>query len=245
MAEARRHFFTLHELLIMAALAALGGVSSAVLSIVRAAFHTLPGLSGTLQCLAGIHVLWLVVAIGLVRKPGVATLTGVLKGAVELQAGNPHGLIVFLYTGFAGLTIDLIWLLLGGRHRPLTYMVAGGLAAATNPWVFWLLGLLPPHKAVTAILAMLSAAAFVSGVLLGGLLAWWLLRALRRAGVVGPQVDAPGSVRARSWTGLAAGLTAVMLFGTAAYLGRGQSASADGSAVETTRQAPSSTMRSP
>ena len=109
MSRERREFFTLHELLMMAALAALGGVTSSVVSLVRAAVHTLIVLPGGMQYLAGIHVLWLVLAIGLVRKPGAATVTALLKGSVELLSGNPHGLLVLLYSFFGGIAVDVVW----------------------------------------------------------------------------------------------------------------------------------------
>ncbi|MCP4594677.1 MAG: ECF transporter S component [bacterium] len=183
MSERRTHFFSLHDLLVMAVLAALGGAASAGMSLLREASHAIPGLGIVRQLLAGVHVLWLVLAIGLVRKPGAATVTGLLKGAVELQLGNPHGLLVLAYAGLAGVGVDLSWLLLGRRHHPVVYMVAGGVATASTIWVFKLLGLLPPGKAMLTVLLLLSGTGLVSGAVLAGLLGWWLLRALRRAGV--------------------------------------------------------------
>ena len=191
MNESHRHYFSLHDLLVMAALAALGGVSSAVTSMLREASHAVPGLSILRQMLAGIHVLWLVLAVGLVRKPGAATATGLLKGAVELLAGNPHGLFVFLYTALQGVGVDSVWLLLGRRDRLFVYMLAGGVGTASNPWVMKILGLLPDERAVIAALLFLTGAALVSGLLVAGVLGWWLLRALRRAGVTGVQPHGP------------------------------------------------------
>jgi len=182
----------------MAALAALGGVSGALLSMLREVSHAVPGLGGLRQLLAGIHVLWLVLAMGLLRKPGAATVTCLLKGTVELLSSNPHGLFVFLYCAAAGISVDLIWLLLGRRDRLITYMLAGAIGTATAPWVFMLLGLLPPGGVVLRVLLLLTGAALVSGALLAGLLAWWLVRALRKAGVAGahpPSSPVAGSTR--------------------------------------------------
>jgi ABC-type thiamin/hydroxymethylpyrimidine transport system permease subunit len=189
MRHRRAHFFSLHELLVMAALAALGGVTSAAMSMVRAAAHAALGFPGGMQFLAGLHVLWLVLAVGLVRKPGAAIITGLLKGAVELLSGNPHGLLVVLYCALAGLGVDAVWLLLGRRHHPITYVLAGGVGSASNVLVLPIVASLPGHRAVVAGATLLAGIAFVSGVVLAGLLGWWLLAALGRAGVVGVRAD--------------------------------------------------------
>ncbi|UCG33248.1 MAG: hypothetical protein JSU68_01190, partial [Phycisphaerales bacterium] len=69
---------------------------------------------------------------------------------------------------------------------------------------------------VVTVLAVLALVAFASGFLLAGLLGWWLLQALCRAGVVGvpaatPLVAAPR----RTWFGIAALAIVVALFALA------------------------------
>jgi energy-coupling factor transport system substrate-specific component len=180
------HLFSLHEVLIMASLAALGGVSSSAVSLVRDAVHAaVVFLPSGMQFLAGIHVLWLVLAVGLVRRPGAATITALLKGTVELLSGNPHGLLILLYSALAGVAVDAVWLLLGRRHHPLTYVLAGGLGATSNIVVLVFAASLPTQGGVLTGLAILAGSAFVSGTLLAGLLGWQLLTALHRAGVGG------------------------------------------------------------
>ncbi len=205
-----RHRFTLHELLIMAALAALGGVSGSAVSWIGAWLHAVTGLPGNLQFMAGIHVLWLVLAAGLIRKTGAATMTGLLKGAVELLSGNPHGLFVVLMSALAGVVADAVWWVAGRRDRVLTYMLAGGLGAASNLLIFKVIVSLPNHRAVAGALAALALMAFASGAVLGGLLAWSLMNALRRAGVAGTQRRATSRPpAARAWAGAAAALLMV------------------------------------
>lgn len=219
MSESRRHFFTLHELLIMAALAALGGVSGSAVSLVGAAVHAAIGLPGGLQFMAGIHVLWLVLAVGLVRKPGAATVTALLKGTVELLTGNPHGLIVVLLSGLGGLTVDLAWVLAGRRDRLAVYMLAGGLGAASNLLVFKFMFSLPSNRAVNTGLWALAGVAFVSGALLAGLLGWSLMHALRRAGVAGQQRPTQAARPAiGAWVGGGVIGLIVLLLGAAIYL---------------------------
>lgn len=219
MTPADRHYFSLHELLIMAALAALGGVSGSAVSLVGRALFAAIGLPGGLQFLAGLHVLWLVLAIGLIRKPGAATATALLKGSVELLTGNPHGLLVLALSGLAGVTVDVVWLLAAGRNRPWTYVLAGGFAAASNLIIFKLIVALPDHRGVTIGLIALTGVAFVSGAVLAGALGWALLEALRRSGVAGRQsTSAQLPAGRRGWVSVGVLGLVVMLCGIVAYL---------------------------
>ena len=218
MNSVQRHLFTLHELLVMAALAALGGVSSSLISMVRAAAHAVLGFPGGMQFLAGIHVLWPILAAGLVQKPGAATITGLLTGAVELLSGNPHGLLVLIYAALAGVCVDAVWIILGGLDHPLTYMLAGGAGAASNVLVFKYAASLADSPVVLTMLLIMTSAAFLSGVLLAGLLGWWLLRTLRRAGVVGPRRRvALLAGRGRAWAGAGVFIVAIVLIGMALH----------------------------
>ncbi len=229
-----RHFFSLYELLTMAALAALGGVSSSAVSLVGAAVHAVTGLPGGLQFMAGIHVLWLVLAVGLVRKPGSATVTGVLKGTVELLSGNPHGLLVVIYSTLAGIGVDAIWLLLGRRDRPFVFALAGGVGAASNVLMLKFIASLPAHRGLTAALALLAGVAFISGALLAGLLGWSLLRALHLAGAVGVQHEQrPISSRTRARAGVALLGVVTALVGSAIYwaTARGDAKATDDASV--------------
>ncbi|MCK4341728.1 MAG: ECF transporter S component [Phycisphaerae bacterium] len=231
MNSTRGHFFTVHELLIMAVLAALGGALSTVVSMAGQAVHAAVGIPGGLQFLAGIHVLPLVLALGLIRKPGAATVAGLLKGPVELLSGNPHGLWVVLYGVLAGLAIDLIWLLLARRHHPAIFMFAGGAGSATNLLVAKLAMSLPNDPRVTIGLFVLAGVAFISGALLGGALGWYLLQALYRAGVAGAQrPGTPLPAGRRAWAVVGVLGAALMLMGIIGYVSqtrRGDGALAD------------------
>ncbi len=237
MTASRRPLFTLQEVLIVAALAALGGVSSSAVSWVGKALFVTTGLPGGLQFMAGIHVLWLVLAVGLVGKPGAGTLTGLLKGAVELLSGNPHGVLVLLMSGLGGLVVDAVWLWTGRRDRLLSYVLAGGCGAASNLLVFKVIYSLPSSRAVTLALLALAGVAFLSGALWAGLLGWSLMDALRRAGVAAAQQPAGGrSLRTRVWVCLGLVGAVVFLIGTAVFYanagGKGAEGAARASSVE-------------
>ena len=195
MDQRRAHFFTLHELLVIAALAALGGVTSSTVGMFRETLRAVFPFPGGMQTLAGIHVLWLVVAIGIIPKPGAATATGLLKGAVEFLSGNPAGLFALAYSGVQGLVVDAVWLPLGRRDRRLAYLLAGGFGSASYVLVLAVSASLPGRGVVRSGLAVVAGIAFASGVVLAGVLGWWLVQTLRRAGVVGSGTAATAAGR--------------------------------------------------
>ena len=195
MDQRRAHFFTLHELLVIAALAALGGVTSSTVGMFRETLRAVFPFPGGMQTLAGIHVLWLVVAIGIIPKPGAATATGLLKGAVEFLSGNPAGLFALAYSGVQGLVVDAVWLPLGRRDRRLAYLLAGGFGSASYVLVLAVSASLPGRGVVRSGLAVVAGIAFASGVVLAGVLGWWLVQTLRRAGVVGSGTAATAAER--------------------------------------------------
>jgi energy-coupling factor transport system substrate-specific component len=175
----------------MAALAALGGVVSTYVNAVGDVFQSIFGFAGTTQWAAGLHVLWLTLAVGLTRKQGAGTITGLLKGGVELLTGNTHGLLVVLVDVVAGLLVDLGFLPFRKKDSLAAYCLAGGLASASNVFVFQLFASVPSDTLAYWALLLVAGVAALSGVLFAGLLSRGLLNALRRAGVVKDAAPAP------------------------------------------------------
>jgi len=180
----------------MAALAALGGVVSTYVNAVGDLIQSIFGFAGTTQWAAGLHVLWLTLAVGLTRKQGAGTITGVLKGGVELLTGNTHGLLVVLVGVVAGLLVDLGFLPFRKKDSLAAYCLAGGLASASNVFVFQLFASVPSDTLAYWAMLLVAGVAFLSGLLFAGLLSRGLLNALRRAGVVKDAAPAPMGRRA-------------------------------------------------
>ena len=189
----RRYYFTIRDLLMMAALAALGGVVSTYVNAIGDFFQSILGFAGTTQWAAGLHVLWLTLAVGLTGKQWAGTVTGILKGVVELLSGNTHGLLVVLVDIVAGLLVDLGFLPFRNKDSLPAYALAGGLASASNVFVFQLFASLPADVLAYGAMLLVGGGAFVSGVLFAGLLGQVLLNALRRAGVVKDRPPVPMS----------------------------------------------------
>ena len=207
----KSYYFTTRDLLVMAVLAGLGGVASTAVNALGDLMQAMLGFAGTTQWAAGLHVTFLLLAVGLTGKVGAGTVTGCLKGGVELLSGNTHGVIVLLVDVAAGLLVDWVFFLVrGGRSRESRwgYLLAGGVAAASNVFVFQLFAAAPED--VLAFVWGIAAVAFASGVVLGGLLSHALLAVLRRNGLV----RAPAPVRvSRIGTALALGVLAALAVG--------------------------------
>jgi ABC-type thiamin/hydroxymethylpyrimidine transport system permease subunit len=217
--SAPRYRYATRELLTMAGLAGLSGVASAAINALGDAIQAILGFAGTTQWAAGLHVTLLLLAPALVGKPGAATITGILKGAVELLSGNTHGMLVLLVDITAGLIIDVTLLAFQRRDRWWSLMVAGAIAAASNVFVFQLFASAPED--VLRYVWAIAGLAAVSGATLGGLLAYALLKALRRAGLSMPSAQR----RRLTWPqGLVLAIATIALVGggfalAAAYAG--------------------------
>lgn len=226
-----RYYFSTRDLLMMAALAALGGVTSTYVNAVGDLFQSILGFAGTTQWAAGLHVLWLTLAVGLTGKQGTGTITGILKGALELLSGNTHGLLVVLVDVVAGVLVDLGFWSFRKKDALVAYVLAGGLASASNVFVFQLFAALPTDVLAYGAMLLVGGMAFISGVLFAGVLGWTLLNALRRAGVVKDRPSEPMGRRAYPIFVACAVLLTGVLWGYLRYALQGPAAVHIGGAV--------------
>jgi ABC-type thiamin/hydroxymethylpyrimidine transport system permease subunit len=152
------------ELVLIIILSALGGAISVPIGYVGNLLNELPIFPfGTPQLLSGIHILWLLLAGLLVKERGSATLTGAVKGLVELALFSFHGIQVLPISILEGAIIDIV---LGGlgRDSSLNVAVAGGLSASSNVLVLWSLLLQSLPISVVFFMWLLS---FISGLIVG------------------------------------------------------------------------------
>jgi energy-coupling factor transport system substrate-specific component len=169
------------EIVTIALLAAVGGVLSTYVGYLGNLINRLFGVPfGAGQLIAGLHVLWPVLARLLLRRFGVGTLTGVTKGLVEFLSGGTHGVVILVVSAIEGLLVDLG---LGSSRRAslLLTMAAGAVASASNVFVFQAIYFSGVAMSFIFVMAGLS---LVSGAVLGGYLAWDLRRLLIAAGLV-------------------------------------------------------------
>ncbi len=171
----------------MAVLAALGGVMSAYVGYLGVLLNKMVGTPfGAGQFLAGLHVLWMVLAVVMTNRVGAATSTGLLKGTVEMLAGSSKGVLVVLLSVVAGLIVDAVWMM-APRRGMYAAVLAGGLATCSNVLVFLIFT--ATFDGLLWLFLVLVAVSFVSGVIFAGLMVWNLASTLDHAGI---RVNAPG-----------------------------------------------------
>ena len=179
-----KFYFTTRDLLIMAVLAALGGVASTYINALSDTVQAILGFAGASQWAAGLHVIWIVLAFAITGKPGTGIMTGILKGAVELMSGNSHGVIILLIDLVAGLLVDFGFLIFRNKRNLLPYLVAGGLASGSNVLVFQIFATLPSNILAASVIGLLFLVAFASGCVFAGVIPSLLIKSLTKAGVV-------------------------------------------------------------
>jgi ABC-type thiamin/hydroxymethylpyrimidine transport system permease subunit len=201
-----RSGFELRDLVLIALLAAAGGVLSTYIGYLGNLINRLFGVPfGAGQLIAGLHVVWSLLARLLIGRFGSGTLTGVLKGAVEFLSGGTHGVVVLLVSLVEGLLVDVGIGILRRRSLALT-MITGAVASASNVFVFQAIYF--SGVSMHFILAM-AGLSFVSGGIFGGYLAWDVERLLIASRIVRRAVRAEAA-KARNWGRHAATLGVIL-----------------------------------
>ncbi|MHA1912327.1 MAG: ECF transporter S component, partial [Candidatus Kariarchaeaceae archaeon] len=178
-------YFTTRDLVVIALLSSLGGVMSTFIGYLGNLINQLLGVPfGAGQFISGLHVFWIILGYGAIRKTGSGTALGAMKGVIELLTGSTHGIIVVIVTLIEGIIIDLGFLPLDFRKthkRALTLFhisIVAGISALSNVIVFQMFYLI--SIPVTFLFVMCSLA-FSSGILFGGYLSWSTLQTIQES----------------------------------------------------------------
>ncbi|WP_455393281.1 ECF transporter S component [[Eubacterium] cellulosolvens] len=176
-----KYSLSVRDLAIIAVLCSLGGVMSTYVKYIANMINIFFGVPfGAAQLVAGLHIFWLVLCFGLVRKLGTGTLAGFLKGVIELFTGNPHGVIIVLISGIEGTFLDLGMAAFKKKHAIYSYGISGGLAAWAEVFVFY-----PLYFSGMSIWIVIATSliAFGSGVVFGGFFGTGTLELLHQSKV--------------------------------------------------------------
>jgi energy-coupling factor transport system permease protein len=144
-------------------------------------FSSVPWLAG-LQF--GIWTLPAIAGAVIVRRPGAALLAELIAATVEVSLGNTWGATSLYSALLQGAAVELVLLLVWYRSFNYVVVALAGAAAALaevlvyESWAYW--GGTSTEFLVSYLVACIASGASIAGI--GGLL---LVRALRRAGVLG------------------------------------------------------------
>ncbi len=169
------------DLVTIAILSGMGGILSTYIGYLANLVNSFVGTPfGAGQFLAGLHLFWILLARAVTAKTGSGTLTGALKGVVEMLVGSVHGFVIVVVSLVEGIIVDA--LMVGSRPDDrLRLMIVGGFSSASNVLVFQMLFLSGvPLYFILAITLM----AFASGVLFGGHFSHSVLMSLIHSGVL-------------------------------------------------------------
>ncbi len=178
------YHFSTKDLVTIALLSALGGGLSTYIGYLGNLINRMVGVPfGAGQFMAGLHVIWIVLAVGITRKKGVGTATGLLKGMVELFLGGTHGVVILVVSLVQGLLVDIVLFKDSTKEsrNMVPYSIAGGISAASNVIIFQLFF----FAGVPMILIlMLSMLAFGSGMIFGGYISLQMMDSLEQGGLI-------------------------------------------------------------
>ena len=152
----------------------------------------LPGL----QALLGGGWLFAGVLTALViRKPGAALYGELVAATVSALVGNQWGVLTLESGLVQGLGAELVFAVFAYRRWNLPVaLLAGavaGLALAVNDLILWYPG------SAAAFALIYTVAAVVSGIVIAGLLSWYVVRALAKTGALSRFESGRNVVRSR------------------------------------------------
>jgi len=171
------------DLIYSAILGVLGGIISSLIpfSLLIKIWYPLTG--GT-QLVSGHHVLWATIIYGITRKKKNILLTMATKGIVEFLLGDPWGLIIIfvnLIEAFCLAGGFFFMERIGEGETKLGWGIAGGFGNFFQAPFFWILNQRWHLHFTLWILAFMFA--FISGILITGLLGRAIKDYLIKAGV--------------------------------------------------------------
>jgi ABC-type thiamin/hydroxymethylpyrimidine transport system permease subunit len=171
------------DLIYAAIMGVLGGIISSLIPFSLLIKVWYPFTGGT-QLVSGHHVMWATIIYGITRKKKNIMLTMASKGIIEFLLGDPWGLIIIFVNLIEGLCLAVGFFLMekiGEGETKLGWGIAGGFGNFFQAPFFWILNQRWHLHFTLWILAFMFA--FISGILITGLLGKAIKDYLIKAGV--------------------------------------------------------------
>jgi energy-coupling factor transport system substrate-specific component len=178
-----KYRYTTLDILIIAVVAAIGGVVNAYVTGAWAKF--IEGAVGPFGAALDnpFYIFWVIIVVLLVPKPGVAIVTSLLAVIVEMVAGSEDGSIVLVFGLLQGIGLELGFLVFRYARTLPAAILSGALCgigcAICLTFIFGFDTLAP-----LPLVALFVALAVCDG-LIGGILGYVIARGVNRAGFAG------------------------------------------------------------
>ncbi len=181
--KVRENKLTTLDLLYSTIIGVMGGFISSIIpfSLLIKVWYPLTG--GT-QLVSGHHVMWAVIVYGLTQKKRNIMITMLSKGLIEFLLGDIWGIVIIFVNIMEGFCLVIGFFLIeriGEGQTNLGWGIAGGFGNFFQAPFFWMVNQRwHLHWSLWAIALMF---AFISGILITGILGRTIKNALIKAGV--------------------------------------------------------------
>ena len=174
---------TLLDILYSTIIGVMGGIISSLIPFSLLVKIWYP-LTGGTQLVSGHHVIWGAIVYGLTKKKKTIILTMISKGILEFLFGDPYGLTILFVNLMEGALLALAFYFMekiNEGETKLGWGIAGGFGNFFQAPFFWIINQRWYLHWVLWLLAFIFA--FISGILITGLLGRAIKNALIKAGV--------------------------------------------------------------
>ena len=171
------------DLLYSTIIGVLGGIISSLIPFSMLIKVWYP-LTGGTQLVSGHHVIWASIIYGLTKKKPNILLAMVSKGLLEFLLGDPWGLLIIFVNIIEGIFLAIGFYLmekLGEGETKLGWAIAGGVGNFFQAPFFWIIN--QRWYLHWSLWALSFTFAFISGILIVGLLGRTVKNYLIKAGV--------------------------------------------------------------
>lgn len=140
-------------------------------------------LPGYADSIYGFWFIAAVIAAYIIQKPGVAFMAEFSAALFELVLGSPYGVSLVIYGAVQGLFAEIVFAAFGYRNFKLPVLLLAGASSAVGSFVAdFFYGYLKDLQ--TSVLVLKLVIRTVSGAVLAGLLAKWIVDALAKTGAL-------------------------------------------------------------
>lgn len=173
------------EIVLMAVLAIANAIMSTYLSAVSQMLTALGGPIAT-STIVGLYMIYGVLAVYIIRKPGTALMTYLLGGIIQSFLGNSYGIAASLVAALCyAAAVELMFAVFRYKYWNAWNMMLVGFSAVPL-WFLFAANMFGYLKWETYVLVVAFIVRCISGMIMCGLLSKFIGDAMARTGMLRP-----------------------------------------------------------